>query len=72
MTNLTVLPDRSPLIPSDEWSYFVQLATDIRLTEKLLRVMKNEYRKREQEIHRKLKDGASIENAGRVAILGLS
>jgi len=48
------------------------LATDIRLTEKLLRVMKNEYRKREQEIHRKLKDGASIENAGRVAILGLS
>lgn len=67
MKNLIVLPDRSPMIPSAEWSLFVSLSNDIRLAEKILAQMRSEYRRRERDILQQLKQGARIENGGKIA-----
>lgn len=67
MKSLIVLPDRSPLIGSDDWNTFVALKNDILLAEKILARMKAEYTRREREILQKLDEGGSIENSGRIA-----
>ena len=67
MAKLIELPDRSLKIPSEEWISFVNLQRDIILAEQVLGHMKSKLRKERHNILTKLRAGASIENAGRIA-----
>ena len=61
-------PDRTPKISTEEWAAFIKLAADLREAEGILKGLRAAYRRREATIISKLGEGATIENAGKLAL----